>query len=90
MLLGHVYEDDPSKFAEVAPTVKGKKRKHFAQTEKDIRDSGTSTKPAQICPGGWWADLNSSTHNKQAYLKELMQGLGYPKADIELACKAVR
>jgi negative modulator of initiation of replication len=89
-VLSHVFEVEPSKFAAVAATVKGRKRRYFAASEKEITDSGTSTKPAQICPGGWWADLNNSTDNKRANLKELMQGLGYSKADCDLACKAIR
>lgn len=89
-LLRLIFENDPSKFAQVAPTIKGEKRKYFAMTEKEITDSGTGTKPAQIFPGGWWADLNNSTDNKRAYLKELMQGLGYPKAECDLASKAIR
>lgn len=86
----HLYELDPDGFAEAAPSVKGRKRKYFATTEKEIVDSGTSTKPVQICPGGWWADLNNSTDNKRANLKELMQAMGYSKADYDLACKAIR
>lgn len=89
-LLRQLYEEDPQRFAEVAPTVKGTKRQHFAESEEEIKESGTGTKPAQICPGGWWADLNNSTPSKQDYLQKLMVRLGYPRADVNLACKALR
>jgi len=89
-ILRTVFEADPHGFAAVAPTIKGRKRKYFGVTQQDIADSGTSTKPVQICPGGWWADLNNSTEYKQANLKALMRGVGYSKAECDLACKAIR
>jgi negative modulator of initiation of replication len=85
-----VYEADPSKFAKVAPTVKGREREYFAVTEEKVKNSGTSIKTGQISPGGWWADLNNSTLTKRLLLYRLMKGMGYPKADCDLAAKAIR
>jgi negative regulator of replication initiation len=89
-LLRHISESLPSKFAQAAPTVRGDKRRYLAKTEKEITDSGTSTKPAEISPGGWWADLNNSTTNKKTNLRKVMQLMGYGRTDCDLACKAIR
>jgi len=63
--------------------IRGRDRLYFARSEKELSDSGSSTKPRQIPESTYWVMTNSNTTRKKMMLTESAKVLGYRLAEIE-------
>ncbi|GHG01127.1 replication initiation negative regulator SeqA [Thalassotalea marina] len=77
--LQRVHGDD---FA-VVLDIRGRDRLYFAQSEKELSESGSSTKPRQIPESPYWVITNSNTTRKKMMITEVAKALDYSDQQIE-------
>lgn len=77
--LQRVHGDDFS----VVLDIRGRDRLYFAQSEKELTESGSSTKPRQIPDSRYWVITNSNTTRKKMMMTEVAKALGYSDQQIE-------
>jgi len=87
-ILSQVYEQDPENFKKVL-VLKGKKRKYFALSDKELEDSGKNVQPRQIPGSNYWVITNNDTPKKRQMLKDALSGLGYSKQAINEAVNSL-
>lgn len=63
--------------------IRGRDRLYFAQSEKELTESGSSTKPRQIPDSRYWVITNSNTTRKKMMMTEVAKALGYSDQQIE-------
>lgn len=88
-LLGRVYSQKPKDFQKVL-LIKGRKRKHFAESREEIEGSGDSTQTKQIPGSSYWVMTNSASDRKVKMLKRVLVVLNYSKeaiSDVESELK---
>jgi len=83
-ILSHVHKTDPKSFDKVLK-LKGRNRKYFALSSKELADSGKSVFPQKIPGSGYWVITNNDTPKKRRMLEDVLRVLGYGKSAIEEA-----
>ncbi|WP_286232859.1 replication initiation negative regulator SeqA [Thalassotalea sediminis] len=63
--------------------IRGRDRLYFADSEKALSESGSSTKPRQIPDSRFWVITNSNTTRKKMMITEVAKALGYEENQIE-------
>ncbi|OKY26361.1 replication initiation negative regulator SeqA [Thalassotalea sp. PP2-459] len=63
--------------------IRGRDRLYFADSEKALSESGSSTKPRQIPESRFWVITNSNTTRKKMMITEVAKALGYVDEQIE-------
>lgn len=76
-VLSILHKKKKRKFEEIAPTLKGTKRKYFAQSAAEIYSTGSSNIPSLIPGTTWYVSTNSWGPRKAAILTQLMVGMGF-------------
>lgn len=64
-------------------TIRGRDRLYFADSEKALSESGSSTKPRQIPDSRFWVITNSNTTRKKMMITEVAKALDYTDEQIE-------
>lgn len=87
-VLSFLCRRNPEGFSKVLE-MRGNGRIYFSKSPQEIERSGASTQPKQIPATEYWVVTNNDTQRKKRMLVEVMQRLGYSKADIEAVCTAL-
>ena|SRR5437879_2734901 len=76
-LLAFLHRQDLAAFEERVLNIRGRSRKYFGRTKKELDDSGLRVHPRQIPGSPFWAMTNASTYHKGQMLREVLTVLGY-------------
>ncbi len=82
LILSALHRVHSKKFS-VVIDIRGRDRLYFAQSEQELADSGSSTKPRQIPDSPFWVMTNSNTTRKKMMITEVAKALGYQTSEIE-------
>ena len=82
LILAALYRGHTSQFS-VVTEISGRDRLYFAKSEKELEESGSSTKPRQIPDSPYWVMTNSNTTRKKMMLTKVASSLGYNDDDAE-------
>ena len=82
LILAALYRGHASQFS-VVIEISGRDRLYFANSEKELAASGSSTKPRQIPDSPFWVMTNSNTTRKKMMLTKVAHALGYSDDDAE-------
>ncbi|MBU2892205.1 replication initiation negative regulator SeqA [Colwellia sp. D2M02] len=82
LILAALYRAHPQQF-DVVTDISGRDRLYFADSESELAESGSSTKPRQIPDSPFWVITNSNTTRKKMMLTKAAMSLGYSDADVE-------
>lgn len=82
LILAALYRAHPQQF-DVVTDISGRDRLYFADSENELAESGSSTKPRQIPDSPFWVITNSNTTRKKMMLTKAAMSLGYSDADVE-------
>jgi len=82
LILAALYRGHTTQFSEVLE-ISGRDRLYFAKSEKELAESGSSTKPRQIPDSPFWVMTNSNTTRKKMMLTKVANTLGYNDDDAE-------
>jgi len=82
LILAALYRGHTTQFSEVLE-ISGRDRLYFAKSEKELAESGSSTKPRQIPDSPFWVMTNSNTTRKKMMLTKVANALGYNEDDAE-------
>lgn len=82
LILGALYRGHPNQF-HVVNEISGRDRLYFANSERELAESGSSTKPRQIPESPFWVMTNSNTTRKKMMLTKVALSLGYSNDDAE-------
>jgi negative modulator of initiation of replication len=80
VLLSWLYKKHPEQFGKVE-SIKGRGRRYFAKSAKELEDSGRSVNPKQIPASPYWVITTSPTDLKQQMVRAVMLALGYGDED---------
>lgn len=87
-LLQWLHSQDPQGFAKVEG-IKGRGRIYFAKKPEILEASGRSVNPKQIPRTPYWVITTTPTILKQEIIERVMQSLGYNRAEIASAIRAM-
>ncbi|MFQ3267614.1 MAG: negative modulator of initiation of replication [Colwellia sp.] len=82
LILAALYRAHPQHFS-VVTEISGRDRLYFANSESQLAESGSSTKPRQIPESPFWVITNSNTTRKKMMLTKASISLGYCDSDVE-------
>jgi negative modulator of initiation of replication len=82
LILAALYRAHPKHF-DVVTEISGRDRLYFADSENELAESGSSTKPRQIPDSPFWVITNSNTTRKKMMLTKAANSLGYSELDVE-------
>ena len=82
LILAALYRAHPEHF-NVVTDISGRDRLYFADSESELEESGSSTKPRQIPNSPYWVITNSNTTRKKMMLTKAALSLGYSDNDVE-------
>jgi negative modulator of initiation of replication len=82
LILAALYRAHPQKF-DVVTEISGRDRLYFADSESELAESGSSTKPRQIPDSPFWVITNSNTTRKKMMLTKAATSLGYSESNVE-------
>ena len=82
LILAALYRVHQKQFV-VVNDIRGRDRLYFAQSEQELAQSGSSTKPRQIPDSPFWVITNSNTTRKKMMLTEVAIALGYNTTEAE-------
>lgn len=63
--------------------IKGRNRLYFANSDAELKSSGSSTNPKQIPNTDYWVITNSNTTRKKLILTEVAKSFGYSDEQVE-------
>ncbi|WP_286266677.1 replication initiation negative regulator SeqA [Thalassotalea atypica] len=82
LILAALHRVHADKFSAVC-NIRGRDRLYFADSEKALAETGSSTKPRQIPESEYWVITNSNTTRKKMMLTEVAVALNYSASDAE-------
>lgn len=82
LILAALYRAHPKQF-DVVTEISGRDRLYFADSENELAESGSSTKPRQIPDSPFWVITNSNTTRKKMMLTKAATSLGYSDKNVE-------
>lgn len=82
IILAALHRVHSTQFTKVCE-IRGRDRLYFATSERELEQSGSSTKPRQIPDSEFWVITNSNTTRKKMMLTEVAKEMGYNSEDIE-------
>jgi negative modulator of initiation of replication len=82
LILAALYRAHPKQF-DVVTEISGRDRLYFADSENELAESGSSTKPRQIPDSPFWVITNSNTTRKKMMLTKAATSLGYSESNVE-------
>ena len=89
-LLSYIYQRDRERFEKkVLPIRFGKRRKYFAESKREIEQSGRSTYPQQIPNSPVWVVTNNDTPKKRRMLQDVLKILEYSDDAVKQAVGAL-
>jgi negative modulator of initiation of replication len=83
-VLGWLNRVHPEQFAKAAEAFRRGSRRYFAKSEGDILQSGEGVTAKPIPQSDFWALTTLDNKSKRIVLEDMLRGLGYSKADINL------
>ena len=78
LILAALHRVHTNKFAAVC-NIRGRDRLYFADSEKALAETGSSTKPRQIPESDFWVITNSNTGKKRSMLTQALVVMGCDK-----------
>jgi negative modulator of initiation of replication len=87
-LLKWLHDREPAGFSKVEG-IKGRGRIYFAKNPETLKAAGRSVNPKQIPGTDYWVITTTPTTLKQQVIERVMQTLGYNRADIAAATRAM-
>ncbi|MEW6996150.1 replication initiation negative regulator SeqA [Colwelliaceae bacterium BS250] len=83
LILSNLNRVHPNQFAAILD-IRGRDRLYFANSESDLLENGSSTKPKQIPESNYWVMTNSNTTRKKLMLTDVANVLGYTSEEAEI------
>lgn len=83
LILSNLNRVHPNQFAAILD-IRGRDRLYFANSESDLLENGSSTKPKQIPDSDYWVMTNSNTTRKKLMLTDVANVLGYTSEEAEI------
>ena len=83
LILSNLNRVHPNQFAAILD-IRGRDRLYFANSESDLLENGSSTKPKQIPDSNYWVMTNSNTTRKKLMLTDVANVLGYTSEEAEI------
>jgi negative modulator of initiation of replication len=87
-VLSCVHKRDPEQFKKVL-AISGKRRKYFALSSKELRESGSSVFPKQVPNSPIWVITNNDTPKKKRMIRDVLQLVGYSDEAVKQAVEAL-
>ncbi|WP_294609581.1 hypothetical protein [uncultured Gilliamella sp.] len=76
LLLGTLYNYNPTHFSIAATSLHGSKRQYLAKDKQSLEISGKNTKPREIIGTPYWVISNTNTARKVYILESIMSDMG--------------
>lgn len=88
-ILGYLARERPRGFEEILD-MGGRTRRYFAESKREIEESGKSTNPREIPGSPYWAMTGVDTFQKRDILRQAMEKMKYDPDSIDRSVEAVK